>query len=74
MVGRQYHRVKPGHRDNEDEGVEVEPDVLWLVLLQPVVVFEEVGGVWHPQPVHIVLRLPPQRHKYKCVSKSGTLS
>ena len=38
----------------------LKPDVLRLVLLQPVVIAEEVGWVGHPQPIHIVLCLPPQ--------------
>ena len=64
MVCGQNDRVEPGDDVDEDEDgdidVGVEPDVLGLVLLEPVVVAEEVGRVRHPQSIHIVLRLPPQ--------------
>ena len=64
VVCGQDHRIEPGDDGDEDEDgdsdVGVEPDVLGLVLLEPVVVAEEVGRVRHPQSIHIVLRLPPQ--------------
>ena len=64
MVCGQDDRIEPGDDEDEDEDgdidVGVEPDVLGLVLLEPVVVAEEVGRVRHPQSIHIVLRLPPQ--------------
>ena len=61
VVCGQDHRIEPGDEDEEgDIDVGVEPDVLGLVLLEPVVVAEEVGRVRHPQSIHIVLRLPPQ--------------
>ena len=63
LVFSEDHRIEPGHGhddDDEDKYVDVEPDVLWLVLLEPVVVAEEEGRVRHPQSIHIVLRLPPQ--------------
>ena len=61
MVCGQDDRIEPGDDEDEDDiDVGVEPDVLGLVLLEPVVVAEEVGRVRHPQSIHIVLRLPPQ--------------
>ena len=43
LVFSEDHRIEPGHgHDDENEDADVEPDVLWLVLLEPVVVAEEV--------------------------------